>query len=122
MSGIGGPLLCIGDLLSDVGEDGDFTIGTVSDESTNGGRTGQQLNDLSDPNKLQPSHLPQLFQVRLFCLYLVDFYFSIFFGTYNELFSSSFFFVCVLSLLIALPADFAFSSDLLFIFHGLFGV
>lgn len=94
MSGIGGPLLCIGDLLSDVGEDGDFTIGTVSDESTNGGRTGQQLNDLSDPNKLQPSHLPQLFQVRLFCLYLVDFYFSIFFGTYNELFSSSCF-VCV---------------------------
>lgn len=67
MSGVGGPLLCIGDLLSDVGEDGDFTIGTVSDESTNSG-TAQQLNNLSDPNKLHPSHLPQLFQVRLVCL------------------------------------------------------
>lgn len=57
MRGIGGPLLCIGDLLSDVGQ-----------ESTDVVDDGVEVGSSSflDVN-LQYSHLPQLFQV---CLYM----------------------------------------------------
>lgn len=52
MRGVGGPLLCISDLLSDVGDD---NSGGPHDHA-------QQL-DAADVSKLPASEIPKLFQV-----------------------------------------------------------
>lgn len=63
MRGIGGPLLCIGDLLSDVGEesaDGVVDDGVGSSPFSRSSSSSVSVTN-SDLN-LQSSHLPQLFQ------------------------------------------------------------
>ncbi|KAL1820504.1 hypothetical protein ACET3Z_015373 [Daucus carota] len=63
MRGVGGPLLCIGDLLSDVGEESaDVDDGVASSSFS---RSSSSLSSTLTPNSdlnLQSSNLPQLFQ------------------------------------------------------------
>ncbi|KAK1361917.1 putative Histone-lysine N-methyltransferase SUV420H14-20 [Heracleum sosnowskyi] len=61
--GIGGPLLCIGDLLSDVGEESTDVDDGVGSSSFS--RSSSLSSTTFTPNStldLQSSHLPQLFQ------------------------------------------------------------
>lgn len=72
MRGVGGPLLCIGDLLSDVGEESaDVDEGV---DSSSFSRSSSSLSSTLTPNSdlnLQSSNLPQLFQVCL-CVIIFD--------------------------------------------------
>ncbi|KAJ4963901.1 hypothetical protein NE237_023840 [Protea cynaroides] len=57
MRGVGGPLLCIGDLLSDVGDGDGASVGENQETSSLGSSSS------STPNApLPPSHLSQLFK------------------------------------------------------------
>ncbi|KAK4798872.1 hypothetical protein SAY86_024237 [Trapa natans] len=57
MRGIGGPLLCIGDLLSDVGEENIPPIESMTPPSLSPSSSSRDSKDA-----LQPSDLPQRFQ------------------------------------------------------------
>jgi hypothetical protein len=64
MRGIGGPLLCIGDLLSDVGEENE-------EPSYHPSSSKSSLSDLNNNNNAPPPPLPdltKLFQV-FFCVH-----------------------------------------------------
>nr|GMD74549.1 Rho-type GTPase-activating 1 [Ipomoea batatas] len=57
MRGVGGPLLCIGDLLSDVGEEG-----SASDNHSSRGADLKSSHFPESAPTLKPSDLPKLFQ------------------------------------------------------------
>lgn len=65
MRGIGGPLLCIGDLLSDVGEESaDVDDGVGSSSFSRSSSSLSSTTFIPNSNlDLQSSQLPQLFQV-----------------------------------------------------------
>ncbi|GAB4844882.1 hypothetical protein Ancab_038274 [Ancistrocladus abbreviatus] len=58
MRGVGGPLLCIGDLLNDVGEPGEHQQGQIPQSPSS---SSSSLHPSFDTN-LQPSDLTRLFQ------------------------------------------------------------
>lgn len=66
MRGIGGPLLCIGDLLSDVGEENE-------QEGIEKTSPSSSLSDLNNNNNALP-HLTKLFQVPYFSSSLFSYF------------------------------------------------
>jgi hypothetical protein len=79
MRGIGGPLLCIGDLLSDVGEENEEGVEKTSPtyHPSSSSSSKSSLSDLNNNNAPPPPlpDLTKLFQVFFF-IFLFFFFFS----------------------------------------------